>query len=242
MNANLNNNECYFSDEYDSCSVTVYTDYDSECDSLVTVDLQDEFDAEEFVFEEPTLVTATATAVVEKPNCNGCNSNECAICFDEIGAVNCIVTECGHKFHSSCIFKSFANGTIGCPLCRKELVEVQEDEEDDDEDDGEYVDGEDSDDDEGDDITNDKYKISCEQMANALSKKGYTMADVIAQMLDSDFCVKNKKDTEKYTDDYFIKLNNTICDILEGEIAVDYRDKRTYAEVLKTNLNVNVTV
>jgi hypothetical protein len=50
MNANLNNNEFYFSDEYDNCSVTVYTDYDS--DSLVTVDLQDDFDAEEFVFEE----------------------------------------------------------------------------------------------------------------------------------------------------------------------------------------------
>ena len=44
---------------------------------------------------------------------------ECAICYSKIQE-NITVTECGHKFHSKCIFRWMADNT-GCPYCRKEL-------------------------------------------------------------------------------------------------------------------------
>lgn len=43
--------------------------------------------------------------------------NECCICLEPITDVNVAVTECGHKFHTSCLIKC----KNGCPLCRKQL-------------------------------------------------------------------------------------------------------------------------
>ena len=45
--------------------------------------------------------------------------DECAICYNKIQE-NITVTECGHKFHSKCIFRWMTDNT-GCPYCRKEL-------------------------------------------------------------------------------------------------------------------------
>jgi len=66
---------------------------------------------------------------------------ECPICFDDIDTnKNCAVTECGHKFHASCLLRSVAHSNFACPCCRFELAEKPEesddgyDEEDDDED------------------------------------------------------------------------------------------------------------
>jgi len=66
---------------------------------------------------------------------------DCPICFDDIDAnKNCVVTECGHKFHASCLLRSVAHSNFACPCCRFELAEKPEesddgyDEEDDDED------------------------------------------------------------------------------------------------------------
>jgi hypothetical protein len=66
---------------------------------------------------------------------------ECPICFDDIDVnKNCVVTECGHKFHASCLLRSVAHSNFACPCCRFELAEKPEesddgyDEEDDDED------------------------------------------------------------------------------------------------------------
>jgi hypothetical protein len=69
------------------------------------------------------------------------SKNECSICFDEIcGNKNCTTTECGHMFHSSCIFKNINFNGFSCPMCRNEFVEPSEDtdsdsDSDDDEDD-----------------------------------------------------------------------------------------------------------
>ena len=47
----------------------------------------------------------------------------CAICLENMENESAIcTTECGHKFHSGCIFKAFSNKNE-CPLCRKQLVE-----------------------------------------------------------------------------------------------------------------------
>ena len=63
---------------------------------------------------------------------------ECPICFDDIEVTkNCVITECGHKFHASCLLRSVAHSNFACPCCRFELAEKPEESDDgyDDEDD-----------------------------------------------------------------------------------------------------------
>lgn len=65
---------------------------------------------------------------------------ECPICMEPIeDGSNKTVTQCGHTFHSSCIFQNMAahNG-FGCPYCRTTLAE--EINSDDDESEYEYSD------------------------------------------------------------------------------------------------------
>ena len=52
---------------------------------------------------------------------------ECCICMECISTTNKTTTECGHTFHSSCIFKNLSQ-RVECPMCRKELVELPEEE------------------------------------------------------------------------------------------------------------------
>ena len=59
-------------------------------------------------------------------------NNECPICMDCIsGNVNCVVTECGHKFHTNCLMTNVAHNGFGCPYCRAVMAEEPEDEEED---------------------------------------------------------------------------------------------------------------
>lgn len=44
-------------------------------------------------------------------------ATECAICMDEFGETDIMVTSCGHKFHSSCMFKHLQTKNK-CPCCR----------------------------------------------------------------------------------------------------------------------------
>ena len=59
------------------------------------------------------------------------NSNaECPICMEPVCASrNCIITECGHSFHSNCLFKHTAMNGFYCPYCRTSMADVPEDEE-----------------------------------------------------------------------------------------------------------------
>ena len=59
---------------------------------------------------------------------------ECPICMDDINPTrNCIITDCNHTFHASCMLKSIVHGNFDCPCCRFELAEspVEEEDEDD---------------------------------------------------------------------------------------------------------------
>jgi len=61
---------------------------------------------------------------------------ECPICMDDINPTrNCIITDCNHTFHASCMLKSIVHGNFDCPCCRFELAESPEEE---DEDEDEY--------------------------------------------------------------------------------------------------------
>ena len=65
---------------------------------------------------------------------------ECPICMDDINPTrNCIITDCNHTFHASCMLKSIVHGNFDCPCCRFELAEspVEEEDEDDEEEDEE---------------------------------------------------------------------------------------------------------
>ena len=75
---------------------------------------------------------------------------DCPICLDDINVnKNSVVTECGHKFHASCLLKSVAHGNFDCPCCRFELAEKPE----------ESDDGDDDDDDDDDEDEDDDYIV-----------------------------------------------------------------------------------
>lgn len=55
-------------------------------------------------------------------------NTECPICMDDIDfKINCVTTECGHSFHTSCLMRNVAHNGYGCPYCRNALAEAVED-------------------------------------------------------------------------------------------------------------------
>ena len=56
-----------------------------------------------------------------------CEPIDCPICFDSIGEKNSITTECGHKFHASCLMTNISRNGFGCPCCRAVMVEEPDD-------------------------------------------------------------------------------------------------------------------
>lgn len=46
----------------------------------------------------------------------------CPICLDEFNETkNKTITDCGHKFHTSCLMENISLNGFGCPYCRKQL-------------------------------------------------------------------------------------------------------------------------
>ena len=92
------------------------------------INLEEEFEAE----------TTMETIVQE--------TIECPICMDPIdGNKNSVVTECGHKFHCSCLMKNSCHNGFDCPMCRSAMVEEMVEDDDEDEEDEEYYSEDDSD-------------------------------------------------------------------------------------------------
>jgi hypothetical protein len=54
--------------------------------------------------------------------------SECPICFDIIGEKNNIITECGHKFHASCLMTNVSLNGFSCPCCRSVMAESNDSE------------------------------------------------------------------------------------------------------------------
>jgi len=156
-------------------------------------------------------------------------NNECPICMDSIClTTDCCTTECGHRFHSTCLFKNFTN-SVGCPLCRKELFEYpdldNEDEEEDLDDDDEY---EEDSQNENEESTK---KLTILQIHNAIKKQGYSEKDLISFILADYF--DESVEINEATQDKSNKLLGLLESLCLKEIAVDYRDSRTYASVLQ---------
>ena len=171
------------------------------------------------------------------------NNDDCAICLETLNQSKCCTTDCGHTFHSRCIFKNFRN-SLDCPLCRRELIEDEEDQDEDQEeessigtlDTGSYYSNtintaiEEADE-------NNPEKLRIRQIHEAIKKKGYTEIDFISFLLIDNFPaeIKQKKDVFWRC----INMMQEIDKICEREIAVDYRDERTYARVLQEGINLN---
>ena len=61
--------------------------------------------------------------------------SECPICFESLDLqVNCLTTECGHKFHGNCFMLHTAHNGYSCPCCRYQMIEEPSDDDDDDDD------------------------------------------------------------------------------------------------------------
>ena len=99
--------------------------------------------------------------------------NECPVCFDTIDETkNCVVTECGHKFHCSCLMKNASFNGFNCPFCRTVMAEMPE-ESDDEEDEYEYDEDdsdEESENEENEDTNNQKYNIIVENVQDLVNE------------------------------------------------------------------------
>lgn len=51
--------------------------------------------------------------------------NKCPVCLNNVMERNSTTTLCGHKFHSSCLFKCVAKNIDTCPSCRIHLYKKQ---------------------------------------------------------------------------------------------------------------------
>ena len=158
------------------------------------------------------ISTATAAAPAPAPL-----MMECPICFDDINpSKNCIITECNHTFHSSCMLKSIVHGNFDCPCCRFELAEMPEDEEDDEDYDEEedydededhelyvgfralFVRAEGNEYDEDDEYDDEEVNIPLNCFVNKLKNLNYTYEDLVKLIAD-EACFK--VDLEERTSD-----------------------------------------
>ena len=135
-------------------------------------------------------------------------------------------------FHTGCLLKN-AEYRDECPMCRAVLLERNDVDEDSDSeyngDDDDYAD----DDDSVDDIS--RANVTVEQVAKKMQSLGYTMEDFVYIFMgrtvhEKDAEIKKWKDRETFYDELF----HAVYEIKTGVIAVDYRDGRSYAQVLLT--------
>jgi hypothetical protein len=151
---------------------------------------------------------------------------ECPICYEELKMIDFTVTKCGHTFHSSCVFKALSQN-LDCPMCRCQLLEVQEDEDEDEEgEDQEDQDGED--DEESVDEEEEDTRPTMEQLATKLQNMGYTPVDFLTLFMCD---ILKRNDPTRQTEEFLETLNEKIDDIVDGRITMAHVDQRSYAQV-----------
>jgi hypothetical protein len=151
---------------------------------------------------------------------------ECPICYEELKMIDFTVTKCGHTFHSSCMFQALANN-LDCPMCRCQLLAVQEDEEEEDQEDDEE---QDEDDDEDDSDDEDDPKVTLEQLYAKLQNMGYTPLDILSRAVYPNIILKRQDESRNVTE-FQDELGEKIWDLVYGNISLAHVDQRTYAQV-----------
>jgi hypothetical protein len=154
---------------------------------------------------------------------------ECPICYEELKMIDFTVTKCGHTFHSSCVFQALANN-LDCPMCRCQLLEVQEDEEDEDQEDEDQEDEDQEDEDQEDEDTEEEEdsRPTMEQLATKLQNMGYTPVDFLTLFMGD---ILKRQDATRQTEEFLEIFNEKIDDIVDGKITMAHVDQRSYAQV-----------
>jgi len=140
---------------------------------------------------------------------------------------------------------------VECPLCRAELAEISDDdeetlgdddtleysteEEDDDcecEEDDDEVEGEEESSTSSTILGNGNLMIdnsvTCKQATNKMLQLGYSMEDLVYLLVGR----LDRREIPKYKRAFREKMKVDLSNIINGYIQVDYRDSRTYAEVM----------
>lgn len=69
-----------------------------------------------------STATSTTTSTTSTEICTA-NNGDCPICMDVIEEnKNCVTTECGHRFHTSCLMTNVVHNGFGCPYCRTTMA------------------------------------------------------------------------------------------------------------------------
>ena len=167
------------------------------------------------------------------------DSEECPICIDVIeSGSNKTITECGHCFHSACLIKHVLLTNSACPLCRKALADIDDDEtaslseystDDDDDDD------DDDDEEEEEDAVPQKRTIT--QIICELKRQGLTERHLVATLLS---CVFQDDWVERHIimTDEDKNREEDVVDVLDNihSVAVDHRDLRSYLAVVNNEV------
>ena len=190
--------------------------------------LEDEFQEDEFPDSESESDAESETKEKEKKQEEPAKEplfeapiplGECPICYEDLKMIDFTITKCGHTFHSSCLFKAMEQN-LDCPMCRYQLLVVQEDEDEDDEEDEEEEDEEEE----------EEPKVTLEQLAEKLQNMGYTPLDFLTLFMGS---LLKRQDAARQTDEFISELNDKIDDIMDGKITLAHRDQRSYAQVVQ---------
>jgi len=142
-------------------------------------------------------------------------SNECCICFEEIGAKNNCITECGHQFCFRCLATAMYHKN-SCPCCRSKLVDVPDEEEEE----SDYEESEDEDDEDEEE----DYEGHVEDIVERLEQNGMAMIDVVSMLLNR----YSKKDA-KYTEEHIMAVNMAF-DKIATEVDAEHMERLMFAE------------
>ena len=133
-----------------------------------------------------------------------CEISECPICMDMIDvSKNCVTTECGHKFHTSCLMKNVAFNGFECPYCRSVMAEDDEEDEEYEEDgeendDDDDADAEDEDDDENYPSSGEDPIPSFELVLKKLMDKNVTYEQLVKSMMSGHLAFSFTENCDEY--------------------------------------------
>ena len=204
---------------------------------------------------------ASRTRLVDEEEEGEVVAEECAICYDCFTLTDaCSTTPCGHKFHSKCLFQNFEHRPE-CPLCRTELIK-QPEEDDEEEESSYYSEEEEDEEpvkqiasikqmanklaslgytmedllmlhfggsDHPKDIANPRWANDLNPDENGSTETtNSTISSVGSHIKQYDVYEQIYKEPNSMLE----KLTADIENIMEGNLGVDYKDTRTYAQVL----------
>ena len=78
-----------------------------------------------YIFRQTTTDLENESRTQEQLTCTttAFQTDECPICFEDLGETNCMVLRCGHKTCGDCILRHFQSvGGRKCPVCRDQYA------------------------------------------------------------------------------------------------------------------------